>query len=276
MLKKSVRMQMSYLTRSKSAIFILFALLAAIGINFLNNLGENSEVMYITQMFSFEKVLSLSSWTGVGYYMMEYYPLLIVIPTGCAYIIDRNCGVNTYIQSRVGKRNYWYGKLISVFVLTFLIFTLPYLTEIILDVLCFDMSSKGDPSRSAYWMSIESENIYFLSQILLHNRIIYSLIMTVLFGLASAVLATFNFAVTTLPMFKIKIFAYFPIYVLFFVISMLEKIVNLNFTMDYYFILRMFEITTAKNYIAYVVFLMALLAISVGLIERKIKKEDVL
>ncbi len=98
MLKKSVGMQISYLIRSKSAIFVSLVLLASISINFWVNLKRNSEILYVTEMYSFEKMLTLSDWTAVGYFMMEYYPLLIVIPTACAYIIDRNSGVNTYIQ----------------------------------------------------------------------------------------------------------------------------------------------------------------------------------
>lgn len=276
MLKKSVGMQIAYLIRSKSTIFISLALLAAISINFLINMDRNSEVLYISEMYSFEKMLTLSDWTGVGYFMMEYYPLLIVIPTACAYIVDRNSGVNTYIQSRVGKRCYWYGKLISVFVLTLFIFTLPYLIEIILNVMCFDLRSNGHPSGFAFWVTIEEENQYFLSNVLLYNKIIYAVIMTLLFGIVSAILATFNFAVTTLPIFKVKLFTYFPVFILLFGISILQKIMNLNFTVDYRFILRMFETVSAKNYMAYLIFLIVLLVISVGLIERKIKKEELL
>ncbi|MFQ6930340.1 MAG: hypothetical protein ACLRR3_04565 [Eubacterium sp.] len=50
-----------------------------------------------------KKMLTLSDNTMVGYFMMQYYPLLVVIPTACVYISERNSGIDTYIQSRVGK-----------------------------------------------------------------------------------------------------------------------------------------------------------------------------
>ena len=125
-------------------------------------------------------------------------------------------------------------------------------------------------------MTIEAESQYFLSNVLLSDRILYAVIMILLFGVISAVLATFNFAVTTLPIFKIKILTYFPIYILFFAISILPHVINLNFTVDYYYILRMFETTTVKNYGVYSVFMIVLLAVSVVLIEWKIKKEELL
>ncbi len=276
MLRKSIYMQITYLLRSKPAVFILFILLAVISINFGMNLNTNKEAMYISQMYSFEKMLTLSDWSKMGYYLIQYYPLLIVIPTACSYIIDKNNGINTYIQSRVGKRNYWYGKLISVFMLTLFIFTLPFFMEIILNLICFPLEANGHPSGTEFWMTIEAESQCFLSNVLLSDRILYAVIMILLFGVISAVLATFNFAVTTLPIFKIKILTYFPIYILFFAISILPHVINLNFTVDYYYILRMFETTTVKNYGVYSVFMIVLLAVSVVLIEWKIKKEELL
>ena len=50
----------------------------------------------------------------------------------------------------------------------------------------------------------------------------------------SAILAVFNLAVTTLPIFKSKILTYLPIYILFMGISMLNKFVKLKFTVDYH------------------------------------------
>lgn len=267
-------MHMSYMLRNKSAILISLVLLGIISINFISNLNRNNEILYVTEMFSFVKVLTLSDWTMAGYFMMQYYPLLVVIPTACVYISDRNSGINTYIQSRVGKRNYWYGKLISVFVLTLIIFIVPYLIEIVLSVICFSLKSNGDPSGIEFWQSVETEGQYLLSNILLSNRIIYAVIMAMLFGIVSAVLATFNFSITTLPIFKFKILTYFPIYILLFAISLLPKIVKLKFTVDYCFILRMFENANAKNYPVYSVFLITLLVVSVFLIELKIKKEE--
>ena len=106
MLRKSISMQISYMLRRKSTVFVLLVLLITISINFFINMKTNGGKLYVSQMYSFEKMLTLSDNTMVGYFMMQYYPLLVVIPTACVYISERNSGIDTYIQSRVGKRNY--------------------------------------------------------------------------------------------------------------------------------------------------------------------------
>lgn len=276
MLRKSISMQISYMLRRKSTVFVLLVLLITISINFFINMKTNGGKLYVSQMYSFEKMLTLSDNTMVGYFMMQYYPLLVVIPTACVYISERNSGIDTYIQSRVGKRNYWYGKLLAVFVVIFFVFSFPYIIELICSVFSFSMKSSGDMLGDTYWEIMEQESQYFLSGILLKNRVLYATLMIFIFGMISAILAVFNLAVTTLPIFKSKILTYLPIYILFMGISMLNKFVKLKFTVDYHFILRMFEKSTEKNYPIYLIFLMSLIIVSVILIEIKVKREEII
>jgi len=138
------------------------------------------------------------------------------------------------------------------------------------------MKSSGDMLGDTYWEIMEQESQYFLSGILLKNRVLYATLMIFIFGMISAILAVFNLAVTTLPIFKSKILTYLPIYILFMGISMLNKFVKLKFTVDYHFILRMFEKSTEKNYPIYLIFLMSLIIVSVILIEIKVKREEII
>lgn len=271
MLIQSIRTQLSHILRSKSSVFVSFVLLVAVAINFIENMNRNYEALYVTEMYDLVKALTLSDWTRVGYFFMQYYPLLVVVPTAGVYISDKKSGVDTYIKSRVGDKNYLFGKMISVFLATLIIFFIPFFVELILSIICFDIRSLGDPSGFEYWQTIERDGDYFLSNIYLSNRILYATIMTGLFGLVSAILATFNFAVTTLPIFKFRLTTYFPIYILFYIIGIVENIVKPKFTMYYAFILRMFEVTKEKNYFIYAIFLLGLLGISALLIWLKIR-----
>ena len=88
MLRKSISMQISYMLRRKSTVFVLLVLLITISINFFINMKTNGGKLYVSQMYSFEKMLTLSDNTMVGYFMMQYYPLLVVIPTACVYISE--------------------------------------------------------------------------------------------------------------------------------------------------------------------------------------------
>lgn len=275
MLISSIKIQMSHIFRSKSSVFVALALLFVISVNFLQNMNRNIDSVYVTEMFDITKTLTLSDWSPVGYFFMQYYPLLIVIPTAGAYICDLNNGIDLYMRSRIGIRNYLYGKVISVFLVTLILFTIPFLIEIMLSAVCFSTQSLGDPSGFEYFQTIEQDGKYFLANIYLNNRIIYAVIMSLLFGMVSAILATFNFTITMLPIFKFKIMTYFPIYLLFYIISIFEKVVHLKFATYYAFILRMFEVSTKKNYLVYIIFLLVLLAISIMITEIKIRKNSI-
>ncbi len=271
----SIKIQMSHIFRSKSSVFVALTLLFIISINFLLNMNKNIDTVYVTEMFDITKTLTLSDWSAVGYFFMQYYPLLVVIPTACVYVSDLNNGIDLYMRSRIGIRKYLYGKVISVFLVTLILFTIPFFIEILLSVVCFNVQSLGDPSGFEYFQTIEQDGKYFLANIYLNNRIIYAVIMSSLFGMISAVLATFNFTITMLPIFKFKIMTYFPIYLLFYIISIFEKVVHVKFTTYYAFILRMFEVSTKKNYLVYLIFLLVLLTISIMITEIKIRRNSI-
>ena len=275
MLINSIKMQMSEMLRKKSVVFTYFALLIFVMANFISNMLGYRDVQYISQMFDPIKILTLSDWSASGFFMMEYYPLLVVIPTSCAFLTERSTGVRVYIQSKTGNISYWCGKLTSVFLTTFLVFTIPFLIEIALSTICFNMSSIGDPSNFQYYQTIESENQFFLSKILLSSRVLYAITMTMLFGIISGILAVFNFSLTSLRFFKFKIFTFFPIYILLYLIETIEKFKMPEYTLNYFFILRMFNMKT-KNNLLYAMFLMCLLLFSVILIGTKAKKDDAL
>lgn len=242
-----------------------------------HNLYQNEEVKYISQMYDPIKLLTLSDWSTIGYFMMEYYPLLVVVPTACAYLTDKKTRIKTYIVARTGCKNYWYGKVISVFLITFFIFTVPFFIELLLECICFDMQSAGEPSNIDFIQTIERENLYFLYQIGVPHKIIYAVLLTVLFGIVSGILAVFNFAVSTLPFFKYKIFTFFPVYILFYLLSVLEKGFGLGYTLNYYFILRMFNVPAMKyNFSAYFIFLIILLFISLVFIKIKTIRDDLI
>ncbi len=270
---KSVRMQMSGMFKKKEVVLIFFVLMIFISINFFNNIMFNKDIKYITEMPDLVKKLIISDWSSFGYYMMQYYPLLVVIPTACAYLSDRDTRIQTYIQARMSSRNYWYGKMITVFLTTLVLFSLPFLIEILVSSISFSIESSGDPSGFNYLSTIEDEWGYFLSDIFIKNKIIYAIINALIFGMVSGILALFNFSVTTLPGMKYKIFAFFPIYLLFYLISILNTVIKPAYTTSYAAILKMFN-SGQKNYPLYCIFLIILIFLSVIFIEIKIRRDE--
>ena len=105
-------MQMSQLFHKKTILCIYFLLFGAVLWNFFENMHQfhNGDV---TQMMNPLKLSSLSTWSPVMYYMMQFYPLLLVIPTASTYYDDKNSKILNYIQSRAGIRNYLVGKAVD-------------------------------------------------------------------------------------------------------------------------------------------------------------------
>lgn len=271
----SLRMQMSEMIRKKSVVVTFLILFSFVMVNFFINMTNFFEIKYISQMYDPIKVLTLSEWSVSGYFMMEYYPLLVVIPTACAYLTDKNTRVKIYIESKTGKETYWFTKALSVFITTFFVFTIPFLTEILLEVICFSMESAGDPTGFTFIQTVENENQHLFSELWVENKIVYAVIMMLLFGMVSGILALFNFAVSALPFFKYKIFTFFPIYVIFYSISIIQHMFKIDYTLNYFYVLRMFN-TEFKNYVVYLLFLFVLVTISFIIIKYKCIKDDLI
>ena len=190
---KALKMQMSEMVRKKTVMFSFLVVFIFTIVNFWTNMFDFKEIKYVSQMYDIVKTLTLSEWSISGHFMMEYYPLLVVIPTACAYLTDKETRVKVYIESRVGKKIYWYSKLASVFIVTFLIFTIPFLIELAMGAMCFNIDAMGDPSGFSYIQTVEWDNQYLFWELWAGNRFLYAIVMILLFGTVSGILAMFNF-----------------------------------------------------------------------------------
>lgn len=268
MLLKSIRLQLEHILNRKEAVFTWFLLLGFVTWNFISNIMQNQNAVYVTQMYDPVKTLTLSTWSVSGYFMMSLYPLLIVIPTSTVYLHDKKSGEIIYLNARYGNKKYMRGKFLGVCIATFLIFTLPFLMEIILNAICYSASSVGDPSNFEYIQTVEEVRRYFAYGIYTKNRFLYAIVCTLAFGAVSAVFAGFNYAVSTFKCFKYKIFTFFPIYILFFGIRFFGQAFKCSFTTNYFSVLRMFD-TNVKNEKIYLIFMLMLFVLSFTIIEVK-------
>lgn len=99
--------------------------------------------------------------------------------------------------------------------------------------------------------------------------------MTVLFGLVSGVLALFNFAISTLAFIKYKIFTFIPIYILFYLLLIMERLLGAGYTFNYFHILRLFS-SEPQNYLCYMLFLIVLVIVSCIILKIRTLKDDLL
>ena len=273
MLLYSTSMQVTGLLRKKTTLLTGFILFAFVMFNFFSNMAHNNGVQYVSQMYDPMKMVTLSDWSVSGYFMMEFFPVLLVIPTASSYLVDRETGWKIYVEARTGKTAYWVGKIVAVFLVTVLLFTLPFLLEILLNAVCFSMNSTGDPSGFSYLQTVETEGTCFMGDLWMKNRIVYVIVQTLIFGVVAGILAVFNFSITLLPVFRYKIFTFFPIYILCYLILLVEKLADTEYTMSYFYILRIYN-TVEKNYMVYLVILVILTGISLGLTAVQWKRDD--
>lgn len=267
--------QFSEMIRKKTTVFTFFLLFIISMINFWVNMVTNYKMGDITQMYDTIKCITLSEHSTLGYYLIQFYPLIVVLPTACAYLTDRDTRMSIYIESRVDNKCYWYSKLLSVFVVTFVVFSVPFILELIISLMSFGTSPIGDPTNVEFLFMMENEQEYFLNNLFLNNKVIYVIVMIMMFGIVSGILAVFNFSVVSLPFFKYKIFAFFPIYVLLYIISFVEKVLRKPYTFNYNFILKIFPVKE-MNYPVYLMFFAFLIMVSLLLIKIKIKRNEII
>lgn len=242
MLRNSIHMQLRVIFEKKVALIIFFILCALMLTNYFTNVFTYKGTD-IVDMYHPMKILTLSNYSEYSFYLMQYYPLLVVIPAGFSLFADKQLNQFIFIQSRVGARQYYLGKLIVVFIVTFFIFTTPFLIEILLNIMAFPITAIGDPSNlGVYHPSyIGLVNMYLLSDFYIHAPFLYAISFTLIFGIFSSILAVFTVAVSTFPI-KFKVLLFLPVYVLLYLLGALYQLIpTLNIDTNYFFYLRFYR-----------------------------------
>jgi hypothetical protein len=274
MLFHSINMQLKVIWERKVATFILFLLISLMLVNYFNNVFTYRGTDVIN-MYHPMKLLTLSSYSEYSYYIMQYFPLLVVIPAGFSYFADKHLNQFIFIQSRVGARNYFLGKLIVVFLVTFFVFTVPFLIEILLNILAFPTTAVGDPSNRSTYELIDLFNMYLFSSLYKFSPYLYALFFTLVFGFFSSVLAIFTVAVSTFPI-KFKVLLFLPVYVLLYLLGMVKQLFPaVTFETTYFFYLGFYHPLrdSTSSLLVFFSFTMILLVLSVLIISIKMKKD---
>jgi hypothetical protein len=280
MLINSIKMQMSVLLSKKNVVFLFFALLLLMLTNYFSNVFNYSGTDILDMMHPM-MLLTLSTYSSNSFYLMQLYPLLIIIPAGLSYFNDKNSQEMLLIQTRVGGKNYFLGKMIAVFLVTFLVFATPFLIEIILNIIAFPLSATGHVTGS---------NVYELNRILgarsqllyplyAHSKYLYALVFTVIFGITSGILAVFAVSFSMIVKVNYGISIFLPTYLLFYLLGMAEQVLNLSIQTRHSSYLLLFNIGPSEDFrlsgLAYFMFMFILFSIS-AFIFRKKAKEDMI
>ncbi|MGG0717219.1 hypothetical protein ABE096_06415 [Robertmurraya massiliosenegalensis] len=269
-------MQFKVIFEKKSALTILFLLMGIILINYFTNVVTYKGTDVIA-MYHPMKLLTLSSFSEYSFYILQYFPLIVVMPAGFSLFTDKQGNQYIFIQSRVGAHRYYWGKLIVVFLVTFFIFTVPFLLEILLSTIAFPMMATGDPSNlSTYDASyMNTVNMYLLSDLYIYSPYIYAIFFTLIFGLFSGILAVFTVSISTFSI-KYKVLLFLPVYLLLYFLGMLKQLFpTMSVETNYFFYLAFYHpLQNASNSLFFfILFALILLFLSILIVVLKIRKD---
>lgn len=218
MLMKAIMSQTTDLLKRKEAVCVFYVLLAMVMVNFIGN------VMYfqsrdIVHMYQPMKLLLLSynriNWNATNTLMfIQLYPLLVVCPAGFSLAREYQSGTRVFLISRMGNLKYQISKYLSAFLATTIIFTVPFLLEILLNCVSFPMSAIGDLSNLSTYSDVYLEGVdrYLLKWIYRCSPYLYTVIGTLLWGFISGLLGLFSVAVSSIIRFKYNVFLFLPVF----------------------------------------------------------------
>lgn len=274
MLLRSIKMQLKVIYEKRIAMVMLFLLLAVVLVNYFENIFTY-QGFDVVNMYHPMKILTLSSFSEYGYYLMQYFPLLVVIPAGFSLYADKHLNQLIYIQSRVGARHYYLGKLIVTFLVSFFVFTAPFLLEILLNLIAFPISATGDPSNVSFYERAHDFNLLLFSELYVRAPYLYAILFTFIFGMFSGILAVFTVAISTFPI-RFKVLLFLPVYLLLYLLGMLKQLIpTLSIETNYFFYLSFYHYlpNASMSFSALLVFMLFILALSVLIITIKMKKD---
>lgn len=276
MLLNSIKMQLSVIWQKKVATVIFFLLMTLVLVNYFSNVWtyQGTDVV---DMYHPMKLLTLSNWSKYSFYLMQYFPLLVVVPAGIALFTDKQLNQYIFIQSRLGARYYLLGKMIVVFSVTFFVFSVPFLIEILLNLIAFPVSAVGDPSNiGIYDVSyISGVHMQLFSGLYIQSPYLYAVVFTLFFGVFSGVLALFTVAVSTFPI-KFKVLLFLPVYLLLYLVSLSKQLIpTIPVDTNYFLYLSLFNLfyNPTGSLMAWVTFTVSLCLLSILIIVVKMRRD---
>lgn len=230
MFRKTILTQIKLLLRQKEAIITFYILLFLCLINYVGNVLEFQGYDLI-EMYHPMKLLLLS-YNRVYYnvnttlFFIQIYPFLVVCPAGFSLVKEQQTKQESLIVARTGLATYRFSKIIACFVVTTIVFVLPFLIEMFLNCIAFPIEANGDLSNMGYYSKeyIESVHNYFLCTLFIKAPYIYTFLCIILFGMIAGLLSTVVLVITSIVKVKYKVLLFIPTYVLFNATLYLENI----------------------------------------------------
>ena len=217
---KATRAQIKLLLFQWGALLAFGLLLALMLNNFVENVLEHQGTEVVL-MYHPMKLLSLSHdktnyKADTMMLLVQLVPLLICIPAALSLAKEQHTGASVLMASRLGSRTYLFSKVTAVFVVTTLVFSLPFLLEIVLNCFSFPLKATGD---LANWTIYDDEYIQTTQHFLLYplyrlSPYLYAVVETIRFGATMGLLAAATLTLSALVRVKFRVLLLLPPFLL--------------------------------------------------------------
>lgn len=214
-------------TSSKITFFVLFlVMLMTFVSNVLDFRGYD-----VIEMFHPMNILSLSydrtaHNAGTALLLVQLLPLLVGWPAGLALAADRGLGTDTMLVARLGRKLYVTSKLTAVFIATAIVFSVPFLLEIVLNCLSFPLTATGNLVRIDAFDSDYAEMLgnYLCPWLYRFSPYLAAVLGTIGFGLFAGLLACVTASLSLFVRIRFRVFLLLPVFILLYAITSLESI----------------------------------------------------
>ena len=263
---RNIKLQQKTMFEKLWPIVVLVALYVLIFINFFSNVIKYQGTD-VSLMINPMRILFLSNDDleagKLNALFLQLYPLVVALPVFSSYFDDKHTGEIVFMASRMGKKKYFISKGIAAGLINFIVFTLPMLTEFLLNCISFPMSANGNSFMQPVYDQgyIDAAENYMMFDLFKVSPVTYAFVTILLFGILSAVLGMFVLAVS-LYISRYKIILLVPVYILMYGIGMINSLFPAVKTKTSHFAyLSMFDVTYKSEW-AYLLLILIIFVIS--------------
>lgn len=220
MFLNATRTQIKLLVFQWGALLAFGLLLALVLNNFVENVLEFQGTDTIL-MYHPAKLLSLSH--NKSYYkadtimlLVQLVPLLICIPAALSLAKEQHTGESVLMVSRLGARTYLFSKVTAVFVVTVLVFSVPFFIELALNCISFPLTATGDLGNGSVYEPeyIETTKNYLFYPIYRISPYLYTVVGILPFGMVMGLLAAATTTFSALVRVKFRVVLLLPVFLL--------------------------------------------------------------
>lgn len=270
-----VKCQISLITKKLGYKVSLAIMLLVVITNYIGNIREYFGIN-LADMVAFLNLSIMSEEKSISWFITQSYPFLVVIPAGFSLATDKATKTDLLWISRCGKIKYHISKIIAVFIVTFICFTLPLCVELLLNVVAFPVDARGNLQGAALYSNEYNQAVstFYLFEMYYKNPICYAIILIVFLGIISGMLAVITVAISTMY-YKYKAYLILPVYLILYGMGLISGIFEqFPFETSYSYYIRWCTNQVHKlDFVWFGALIMILFVIALGAIGNSARKD---